>query len=528
MHPFVHPFNDAIHRTCGLKDEVLGRRTTKRLFLPSRYVIVMMHCFLVPQKPATTVNTQKKLMNILLKRANWLFVAVFTLISTTAFAQGERPPLMQDIAVQRPASANPSATPKIHKTGSSSPTILTSAPPSNAIRTLFPVLAEVPIPGYSGVLIESMDGNVVVESNSASAFNPASNVKIATAYAVLKSFGPDFRFLTNVYTDGAIDRLTGTLTGNVYVSGRDPMFAYQHAVTIANELNKLGIRSVTGDLIVTDNFAMNYSGSHLVSAQSLHATMDASRRPAAATRAWLNHLSYSGQFGKVNGVPGITFTGSVYVQPIPNNLRHLFTHESAPMREILKATLCYSNNFLSERLGDMLGGPYAVAQLVRLNANISPAEFSIQTSSGLGYNRVTPNAMMKLLRALRDDLARSRMTFSDIMPVAGIDKGTLEGRFDTDFSRGSLVGKTGTLGNTDGGVSALAGEVNTRNGRLLFVIFNQRGSVARFRSFQNSYVSLVQGQFGGAQPMTYDAVSLDTRLARTRVSYPAGRGLGEE
>jgi hypothetical protein len=90
------------------------------------------------------------------------------------------------------------------------------------------------------------------------------------------------------------------------------------------------------------------------------------------------------------------------------------------------------------------------------------------------------------------------------------------------------VGKTGTLGNTDGGVSSLAGEVNTRNGRLLFVIFNQRGSVARFRSFQNSYMSLVQGQFGGAQPMTYDAVSLETRLARTRVSYPAGRGLGEE
>jgi serine-type D-Ala-D-Ala carboxypeptidase/endopeptidase (penicillin-binding protein 4) len=470
-------------------------------------------------------------MNILLKRANWsrfIGIAFYTLFSTTAFAQADRPPLIQDIAVQRPAGAIPAATPKIQKTGSSTPVVLTSAPPSNAVRTLFPVLAEVPIPGYSGVLIESMEGNVVVESNAASAFNPASNVKIATAYAVLKSFGPEFRFLTNVYTDGAIDRTTGTLTGNVYVSGRDPMFAYQHAVTIANELNKLGIRSVTGDLIVTDNFTMNYSASTVLSASSLFATVDSSKRPPAATRAWLNYLSYSGQFGRVNGIPGVTFTGAVYVQPIPSNLRHLFTHESAPMREILKATLCFSNNFLAERLGDMLGGPYAVAQLVRLNANISPAEFSIQTSSGLGYNRVTPNAMMKLLRALRSDLARHRLTFMDIMPVAGIDKGTLEGRFDTDFSRGSLVGKTGTLGQTDGGVSALAGEVNTRNGRLLFVIFNQRGSVARFRTFQNYYVSLVQGQFGGAQPMTYDAVSLETRLARTRVSYPAGRGYGEE
>ncbi|MFN0138811.1 MAG: D-alanyl-D-alanine carboxypeptidase [Pyrinomonadaceae bacterium] len=490
-----------------------------------------MACFLVPQKPSTTLRAQQNLMNMLLKRDNWsrlVGIAVFTLFSTTAFAQGERPPLMQDIAVQRPASAMPSATPKVQKTGSSTPAILTSAPPTNAVRTLFPVLADVPIPGYSGVLIESMDGNVVVETNAASTFNPASNVKIATAYAVLKSFGPEFRFLTNVYTDGTVDRSTGTLTGNVYVSGRDPMFSYQHAVTIANELNKLGIRVVTGDLIVTDNFSMNYSGSHLASAQSLITTMDASKRPVAGTRAWLNHLSNSGQSGIVNGVPGITFTGAVYVQPIPSNLRHLFTHESAPMRDILKATLCYSNNFLSERLGDMLGGPYAVAQLVRLNANISPAELSLQTSSGLGYNRVTPNAMMKLLRALRSDLGRYNMTFSDIMPVAGVDVGTLEGRFDTDFSRGSLVGKTGTLGNTDGGVSSLAGEVNTRNGRLLFVIFNQRGSVSRFRSFQNTYMSLVQGQFGGAQPMNYAAVSLESRLARTRVSYPAGRGYGEE
>jgi D-alanyl-D-alanine carboxypeptidase/D-alanyl-D-alanine-endopeptidase (penicillin-binding protein 4) len=470
-------------------------------------------------------------MNILLKRANWsrfIGIAVFTLFSTTLFAQPDRPPLMQEITVQRPASVNPTATPKIQKTGSTTPTVVGSAPITNSVRTLFPVLAEVSIPGYSGVLIESIDGNVVVESNAASAFNPASNVKIATAYAVLKTFGPDFRFLTNVYTDGAIDRTTGTLTGNVYVSGRDPMFAYQHAVTIANELNKLGIRSVTGDLIVTDNFTMNYSASTVASANSLFVTVDPSKRSAAATRAWLEHLSYSGQFGKTNGIPGITFTGAVYVQSIPSNLRHLFTHESAPIREILKATLCFSNNFLSERLGYMLGGPYSVAQIVRLNANISPAEFSIQTSSGLGYNRVTPNAMMKLLRALRSDLARYRMNFADIMPVAGIDKGTLEGRFDADFSRGSLVGKTGTLGQTDGGVSSLAGEVNTRNGRLLFVIFNMRGSVSRFRTFQNNYVSLVQGQFGGAQPLTYDAVSLETRLARTRVSYPTGRGYGEE
>ena len=450
-----------------------------------------------------------------------IFAAALTLVSGV-FAQGV-PPLLQDIKVAQPASTPYGKTVDnslVKKTGSSMPATAAS---SNAIRTLFPALAQVSLPGYSGMIVESLDGNVVAESNAGLLFNPASNVKIATAYAVLRTFGPDFRFLTNVYTDGRIDRATGTLTGNVYVSGKDPVFGAEHAVTIANELNKLGIRTVTGDLIVTDNFAMNYSGSPVASGQALLTTLDGGRRSAASTRTWLSYLTNSGQAGKIVGNPSITFSGSSYVQPIPSNLNLLFTHESAPIREIIKATLCYSNNFLAERLGDMLGGPYAVARTVQLNAGIPMGEFSIQTSSGLGYNRVTPNAMMKILHVLRDDLARYKMTFSDIMPVAGIDKGTLENRFDSDFSTGSVVGKTGTLGQTDGGVSALAGEISTRNGHYLFVIFNQKGSVARFRSFQNFFVSLVQGQFGGAAPLQYNALPLNMRLARSRVSYPSGR-----
>jgi D-alanyl-D-alanine carboxypeptidase/D-alanyl-D-alanine-endopeptidase (penicillin-binding protein 4) len=161
-----------------------------------------------------------------------------------------------------------------------------------------------------------------------------------------------------------------------------------------------------------------------------------------------------------------------------------------------------------------------VARLVQQNTGVQPYEFSIATGSGLGINRVTPNAMMKLLRILRNDLARYRMSFADIMPVAGLDRGTLEKRFDTDFSSGSVIGKTGTLGQTDGGASALAGEINTRNGKLLFVIFNQRGSVSRFRTFQNNYVSIIQGQFGGPAPVAYTPISLDYRMAKTRFSYP--------
>jgi len=475
-----------------------------------------------------------------LKNLFFAILAGFCLIGLPVAAQsdpqkseqssGGGRPMFQNIQVQRDTSADANSQ-LVRKTGSS--TIRTetgapSTPPLNAVKTSFPILAATAIPGYSGVLVESLEGSVVVESAADVPFNPASNVKIATTYAVLKTFGPEYRFPTSVWTDGSYEEATGTIHGNVYVSGRDPVFGYDHAVAIASELNRIGIRNVQGDLVVTDNFTMAYSSSPQTSGRAFFASLDSAKRSATASRAWENYLIASGKLNKTSGAPSVTFSGDVYVQPMPTNAKLLFTHESAPLRDIIKAMMCFSNNFVAERLGDLLGGPFAVARIVQQNAGVLPSEFSIQTSNGLGINRVTPRAMMKLLRTLRSDLGRYRMTFADIMPVAGMDKGTLENRFDTDFSAGSVIGKTGTLGRTDGGASALAGEINTRNGILLFVIFNQHGATARFRSFQNNYISLIQGQLGGPPPIAYTPRSLESRLAQTRFSYPAQGSIGNE
>ncbi len=461
----------------------------------------------------------------------WYSFAILVFgLSISVSAQTQ--PFFQDIQVKRDTplpSATPfTSSPYIKKT-SSVDIVQPAAISHSPINTTIPVLENFSIPGYTGVLVETLDGEKVVESGSNLTYNPASNVKVATTYAVIKTFGPDYRFATSVWTDGSWEAETGTIHGNLYVSGRDPVFGFEHAVALAQELNRMGIRAIEGDLVVTDNFAMNYTNSAVTSSKSLFATFDAAKRSAAATRNWQNFLINSGKLSQSTGaVPSVTFSGAVYVSSMPSNAKLIFSHESAPMREIVKAMMCYSNNFLAERLGDLVGGPFAVSRIVQQNTGAQPAEFYLATSSGLGINRVTPAAMMKLLRVLRNDLARYRMTFADVMPVAGIDKGTLEGRFDSDFSVGSVVGKTGTLGNTDGGVSALAGEVNTRAGRLLFVIFNQRGSVARFRSFQNLYVSTIQGQFGGAAPISYSPISLDYRLSKTKFSYPAGSSVGTE
>ncbi|MGD9562483.1 MAG: D-alanyl-D-alanine carboxypeptidase [Pyrinomonadaceae bacterium] len=462
------------------------------------------------------------------KLAAWPSIAVFTLFFPAVSLAQTPQPFLQDIQIHRESGPAPSGTPLIKKTASSAPLSAAGEPGTSSIRSSYPALAAVPIPGYSGVLVESLDGDVIVENLQHSAFNPASNVKLATAFAVLKTFGPEYRFITSVWTDGSYEEATGTIHGNIYVSGRDPVFGYENGVTLASELNRMGIRNVKGDLIVTDNFSMNYSNSASRSGHLLFSTIDAAKRSRSATNAWTSFLINSGRFKPDMPVPSVAFTGSAHVQPMPGNVNLLFKHESARMRDILKATLCYSNNFLAERLGEMVGGPWAVSRLVHQYAGVEPNEFSLQTSSGLGINRVTPHAMMRLLRVLRNELAVNKLRFADIMPVAGVDKGTLENRFDSDFAMASVVGKTGTLRRTDGGVSALAGELNTRSGRFLFVIFNQRGGVSRFRSFQNSYVSLIQSQFGGPAALEYDEIPMNARLAKTRISYPEGARMGSD
>jgi serine-type D-Ala-D-Ala carboxypeptidase/endopeptidase (penicillin-binding protein 4) len=328
----------------------------------------------------------------------------------------------------------------------------------------------------------------------------------------------DYRFPTNVFTDGEIDKTTGTLNGNLYISGRDPVFTYEHGVAIADALNRAGVRTINGDLVVSHGFVMAMSASTQYSASLLFTTLDSSRRNPTATRAWQNHLAVKP--GQSSPFPVLSFTGKMYVDLVPSNAKLLFSHESAPLKEIVKVMMCYSNNALSERLGDMIGGAYAVARVVQKEAGIPPEQFILQTSSGLGINRVTPQAMMRLLRTFRNELTKNKLTFADVMPIAGVDPGTLEKRFTSFNMRGSVVAKTGTLGNTDGGASSLAGEMQTRNGKMLFVIFNQRGNNSRFRAFQENFVSLIQSQYGGAMPLGYASPSLSLRMANTRITYP--------
>ncbi|HWN09614.1 MAG TPA: D-alanyl-D-alanine carboxypeptidase [Pyrinomonadaceae bacterium] len=370
--------------------------------------------------------------------------------------------------------------------------------------------------GYQGVLVESADGKVVSAQSVDQPFNPASAIKLGTALVALQSFGPRHRFTTGFWTDGSLNKATGELQGNLYVTGRDPSFHFEHAVMVARQLNHLGIRKVTGNLIIAPGFTMNFGASARRSGETLYDTLDSTLRSSEATRAWTYERTSLGDQRSLQSTPGVAVMGEVGLGAAAPGARLLLTHKSSKLTDILKVLLCYSNNFMAERIGDSLGGTQSVARQLSVRLGVPAEEIQLASLSGLGVNRVTPRAMMKVLRGLRAELLKHKLSPSDIMPVAGIDPGTLEDRFTGPAWQGSVIAKTGTLIRTDGGASSLVGQMRTARGDvLLFVIMNQRGSVLRFRQNQDLLVMQIQNSRGGPKPFKYTPLILPMKLADT-------------
>src|SRR6476661_4061244 len=127
-----------------------------------------------------------------------------------------------------------SQTPVPQNPPSTQPAINAGDPLAQASPSPSPNVNETrPLYGLQGVLVETLSGKVVSSQYEDQAFNPASAVKLATALAALRTLGPDHRFATGVWTDGVLDKASGTITGNLYISGRDPSFHYEHGVLLA-------------------------------------------------------------------------------------------------------------------------------------------------------------------------------------------------------------------------------------------------------------------------------------------------------
>lgn len=325
-----------------------------------------------------------------------------------------------------------------------------------------------------GIIIETLDGGTQLASlNVDHLSNPASGLKIPLSLAALERWGAEHRFRTSFYIDGEIDTFHKVLNGNLILySEGDPTLRVNMLVNLIQDLKQFGFHKVNGDLIICGPFSLNslftYEKSIHIAQQKLHQN-------------------------------GIYIQGEVYQGTEQGRL--LISHYSDQLIDILWYQNAFSVNPIAERLGELLGGPDGLTLYLVKYIGLELEDIFITHTSGLDYNRITPRGMIKILRRLYRWCEENRYAIDQIMPVAGIDGGTLHRRFQEADYRGGILAKTGTLVETDLGVSALIGFINTQTyGVLVFCIFNSHGDVLTFQRWQNNFVKSIIDRAGGIVP----------------------------
>jgi len=376
-----------------------------------------------------------------------------------------------------------------------------------------------------GFIVTTLKGEVLAEHNADRLFNPASVTKIATSLTAISRLGPDFSFRTSMYTDGKLDPSTGILHGSLFVIGSgDPAFFYENAMMIADKLNRSGIREVEGNLVVLGQFYFNFSASREASAKALRATFSPDTWSGATRESYSRFLAIRAAEDRMSDAsaraqgdprpapapplsspPSLKITGQTITDPSVNTakLTPLAVHTSLPLLRVLKGLNDFSNNWMATIIGNLVGGPDAVERFLKTDVGFKEDEVRFATSSGLGANAISPRNTITMLRKLIAYLDGKGLALEDILPIAGVDAGTLSKRFG-DAYRGSVVAKTGTLS----GVSALAGVAYTRGrGPLLFVIYNRGGSAHTFRAAQDETIKKLITLYGGPSPVRAVATS---------------------
>jgi serine-type D-Ala-D-Ala carboxypeptidase/endopeptidase (penicillin-binding protein 4) len=356
-------------------------------------------------------------------------------------------------------------------------------------------------PEDQGVIVETLDdSSPLAEHNADLTFNPASVMKLATSLVALAKFGPDYRYRTDFLADGAIDQATHTLNGDLVVEGNaDPMFSSYDAQEVAVQLSRLGISRVKG--------ALRIAGPFYYFANGYHSNLSP-ETSTARLRATL------GQGIKIEG--GTTFgekSGAL-----------LLSHYSDPLAQILLFQNAHSSNAIAEVIGVSLGGPQAIQDYLIKKFDLSESEIFVGRASGLDFNRITPRATLKIVRALIKVLASHSLKPEEVMAVAGVDSGTLRTRLGADDVRASVVAKTGTLVSIDNGVSTLVGVAYTKEGPLLFAVFNSGGNVNAYRKLQDRFIERVIAEEGGALSAnrTEDGLADTARHSIVQVLYRPG------
>jgi serine-type D-Ala-D-Ala carboxypeptidase/endopeptidase (penicillin-binding protein 4) len=361
---------------------------------------------------------------------------------------------------------------------------------------------------FTGVVQDAATGKLLFDRAADEARVPASNMKLLTAAAALRTLGPDMRFSTRVLAGSAPGTVILAGGGDVLLGAGDsaPTAVLGHAglATLAQStVRALQQDGVSGTVTVLLDDSL-FTGAPLNPAWNLQdvaagemaplfplALNSARFDPAKTTgprpqdaamhaaEAFSTRLAEAGAPAGLTVAPRVARSPGVTDGAAPEP-RVLAEVQSATVGEQVELLLRTSDNYLTEVVGRMAvlagGKPAsndgAVAAVLEQLEELGVATATLRAAdvSGLALaNQVSARQLAEVVRAIASGTdARLRSALAGF-PVAGLT-GTLGDRYldpPTAPGAGLVRAKTGTL-NT---VAALSGYVVDADGRLLVFSF---------------------------------------------------------
>jgi D-alanyl-D-alanine carboxypeptidase/D-alanyl-D-alanine-endopeptidase (penicillin-binding protein 4) len=354
-------------------------------------------------------------------------------------------------------------------------------PAAAQIREL-QLLAASSVGADQGVFVQAEDGTILVAQQESRPVHPASVTKVATSLALLEQLGHDYRFETQFLAGGPVT--DGSLKGDLVVHATgDPSFVFENAFLM---LRAQGLREVGGDLRVEGPLLFNWK------ADPTGQRLKRALQGLDGGEAWA-------AISKPSAKVALKFVAGESQQA---SGKILVANRSPPLIAIVKALNGYSNNVF-HLLSDRIGGPQKVEALMRKQVSAAlQSEITITNAAGAGEtNRLSPRAAVAILWELRKELRAHGKDLPSVLPVNGLDVGTLKNRLVEDAYRARIVGKTGTFGSV--GACALVGVLHTaKYGDVAFAVLNSWVPVPEARRRQDVFLrALIEAT--GAKPWDY-------------------------
>jgi len=359
-----------------------------------------------------------------------------------------------------------------------------------------------------GVWIQTGD-TVIAQHQGQVPLSAASLTKLATTLAALTTWEPTHVFTTRIGWTGPIEQ--GVLQGDLVLqAGGDPLFVWEEAFALGNALAEMGIQQVAGDLRIQGDFSMNFTADATRSGQLLRQAWTPSQWPAAARQQFATLPVGSPR-------PTIAIQGDIRVEAmVPEDDADLWRlgHRSLPLVALLKAMNIYSNNVMADQMAAAVGGPEALQQAVVTHTGVPAAEVRLVNGSGLGEaNQLSARAVVAILKAIQQQLQTDGFSLPDVLPMAGQDQGTLNGR----QLPGDAAVKTGSLAR----VSSLAGIFPSRaRGLVWFAILNRGSDLATLRQQQDQLLLDLQAHWGQGPGGTSTQAKVQLNQAPYRLGDP--------